>query len=343
MLRCLELAAKGLGFTKSNPLVGCVIVYKEHIIGEGYHREFGGHHAEVIAIESVVNKSLLKDSILYVNLEPCNHFGKTPPCTRKIIDSGIQKIVIGNSDPNPEVSGKGIEFLIKKGLIVESNFMEKECRFLNRRFFTFINNSRPYIILKWAQSQDKFIDGRTGPDDQKQRSIISGERSQIFVHKWRAEEMAIMVGANTANMDDPSLTVRAWTGNNPLRILIERKTRINRDLKMFHDGIKTLMYSCHEGRSSANVEYIYIDPENFTLKNILADMKKRGIISLLAEGGSTLINIFLAQNLWDEARIFTAPFNLERGLKAPVISPSGEIYWIEEDKLEIIFNRNPGP
>lgn len=338
MLRCLELAAKGLGNTLSNPLVGCVIVNNDLIIGEGYHKEFGGPHAEVIAIESVRDKSLLKNSTLYVNLEPCNHFGKTPPCTRKILENNIRHVIIGNADPNPEVRGKGIDFLIQNGITVESNFMEEECKFLNRRFFTFINTDRPYIILKWAQSGDGFIDSRKSPKDPGTRSIISGERSQILVHKWRSEEMAILVGTNTANMDNPSLTVRNWYGKQALRILLERNTSLNDNLKIFNDGINTLVYTCKQRKNLKNVEFVHIKSENFSLKTILEDLKKRGLVSLFVEGGSRLLNSFISQNLWDEARIFSGKSNLEKGLKAVTLNKKGEKYQIEEDLLEIIFN-----
>ena len=340
MLRCLELAAKGLGYTGSNPLVGCVIVYNDRIIGEGYHREYGGPHAEVIAIESVSDSSQLKDSTLYVNLEPCCHFGKTPPCTIKIKESGIRQVVVGCSDPNAQVSGKGIEFLINNGISVESNFMEEECRYLNKRFFTYIKNNRPYIILKWAKSQDGYLDSRSFPDHQGQRTIITGKKSQILLHKWRSEEMAIMVGTHTANMDDPSLNVRLWKGNNPLRILLERQSVLNENLKIFHDEINTVVYSSLKRKNTYSVEYIYFDLDNFTLENILADIKRRGVISILIEGGTELINSFILQNLWDEARIFTGNLKLKRGLKAPFIDNPGNKYQIGEDSLEITFN-NP--
>jgi len=338
MLRCLELAAKGLGKTKSNPLVGSVIVHDNKIIGEGYHREFGGPHAEVIAIHSVKQPQLLGNSTLYVNLEPCSHFGKTPPCVHLIKESGIPHVVIGTSDPNPLVAGKGIDFLKKNGIIVSVNHKEQECRFLNRRFFVAHNNKRPYIILKWARSADGFLDSRTPEDTGKSRSVITGKQSQILVHKWRSEEMAIMVGTNTANMDDPSLTVRYWTGDNPVRITVERNKTLNQDISLLNDNHPTVIYSTFKRENKLSVEYIFVEKESMTLGFILNDLWKRGIISLIVEGGAELLKCFLEINLWDEARIFKGPGLLKKGVKAPFPGNPGKKVMIDEDELDVIFN-----
>ncbi len=339
MLRCLELAAKGLGKTKSNPLVGSVIVHNDQIIGEGYHREYGGPHAEVNAIHSVTQPSLLKESTLFVNLEPCCHFGKTPPCTQLIKETGIARVVIGTTDPNPMVRGKGIGFLKENGIRVINNILEPECRYLNRRFFVSVEKKRPYVILKWARSADGFIDARSSHYSEESRTIITRKLSQILVHKWRSEEMGIMTGTNTANMDNPSLTVRYWTGDNPVRICMERNSLLNPDLSILNDGFRTIIYTTSSHKNTSSVEYIMLNNESLPLKSILDDLSEREIISLFVEGGSMLLKSFIEQNLWDEARIFTGNRFLNKGLKAPVLHDSGVKSAIGEDELEVIFNR----
>lgn len=338
MSRCLELALKGLGKTKSNPLVGAVIVYKDLIIGEGYHRELGGSHAEVNAINSVTDHSLLKKATLYVNLEPCCHFGKTPPCTQLIKQSGIPLVVIGTRDPNPQVAGKGINFLKQNGIQVITKILEEECRFLNRRFFTFQEKDRPYIILKWAQSADGFMDTRIFPGKNKKRSVITGKRSQILVHKWRSEEMGIMIGTITAIMDDPYLNVRYWKGDDPLRISVERNKTITKDLHLIRDKIKTIIYTEIPKDNSTYVEYICPENKPLSLQFIMKDLREREVLSLIIEGGATLLNSFLEDNIWDEARIFTGNDLLYHGLRAPVINIPGRKYQVQEDTLNVIFN-----
>ena len=338
MLRCLELAAKGLGKTKSNPLVGAVIVYNDFIIGEGYHSSFGGPHAEVMAVNSVKNPDLLKQSTLYVNLEPCCHAGKTPPCSLLIKNSGISRVITGPADPNPLVSGKGNIFLIQNGITLINDVLPDECRFLNRRFYTFHEKKRPYIILKWAQSRDGYIDVRCNPQDEGERSLISGKRSQILVHKWRSEEMGIMVGTNTANMDNPSLTVYCWKGDNPLRISIEKDRPLEENLKLLNDGIHTIVYTNIKRKNRDCLEYIYYDNESLKLNNILSDLYHRDVISLIIEGGADLLNGFIQQNLWDEARIITGRMKLHHGLKAPALHYSGSKQIISDDLLEVVYN-----
>ena len=339
MLRCLELAAKGLGKTKSNPLVGAVLVYKDRIIGEGYHGLFGGPHAEVMAVNSVKEHDLLKQSTLYVNLEPCCHVGKTPPCSLLIKKSGIPRVITGAADPNPVVSGKGVNFLMKSGIIVQTDVLSDECRFLNRRFYTFHQKNRPYIILKWAQSQDGFIDIRVNPQDEGERALISGKRSQILVHKWRSEEMGILVGTNTANMDNPSLTVKYWKGDNPLRLSIEKDKPLDENLKLLKDGIKTIVYTNLQRENTKETEYLYYGNDSLTIDNILTDLHGRDVISLIVEGGADLLNGFIQQNLWDEARILKGRMLLQKGLKAPSFNYSGIKQIINGDVLEVVYNK----
>lgn len=336
MLRCLELAAKGLGKTRSNPLVGAVIVHNDRIIGEGYHHEYGGPHAEVNAINSVWNKNDLKNSILYVNLEPCSHYGKTPPCVHLIREFRIPRVIIGGSDPNPLVSGNGIRYLLDAGTEVINGIIEDECRFLNRRFYTFYEKKRPYIILKWAQTRDKYIDNRERGDMKNHPLRISGDLSGILVHKWRSEEMAIMAGTNTINMDNPSLTVRHWTGDNPLRIVYLRKSPLRDGLNIMNDGHKTLIYTKNENLIKANIENFLLSKVSIFPGNILDDLMKRNILSIIIEGGKELLECFIETNLWDEARIITGNINAGKGISAPLISDCHFKCKIGDDELCII-------
>ena len=336
MLRCLELASKGLGKTRSNPLVGAVIVFKNQIIGEGYHYKFGGAHAEVNAINSVKNKNQLRNSTLYVNLEPCNHHGKTPPCSHLIRDVQIPKVIIGSSDPNPLVSGRGISFLADEGIEIISGILESECRFLNRRFYTFHEKRRPYIILKWARTKDNYLDNRETGDSENLPLRISGDLSRILVHKWRAEEMAIMVGSNTVNMDDPSLTVRYWTGDNPIRITFLRKSRIRDGLKIMNDRHKTIVYTRGKNLIKNNVEYVSLHGKSAFPDETLADLYNRDILTIIVEGGKELLEIFMKRDLWDEARIITGNIFAGKGLHAPLINDCGHKIKIGDDELCII-------
>ena len=236
MKKCLELAKKGMGYVSPNPMVGCVIVFNDEIIGEGYHQEYGKDHAEVNAIENVKDKSLLKKSTLYVNLEPCVHFGKTPPCTNLIIESKIPKVVIGCADSYSEVSGKGIKKMQNRGIEIIVGVLGKESRELNKRFFTFHEKKRPYIILKWAESKDGFM----APLNQNKPFWMTSSESKKLVHKWRAEEEAILIGRITAKKDNPSLTVREVAGSNPIRIIIDKNLTLSGDLNLFNSDAKTI-------------------------------------------------------------------------------------------------------
>ena len=336
MRRCLELAAKGLGTTRANPLVGAVVVYKDTIIAEGFHQFFGGPHAEANAINSVRNKQLLRESVLYINLEPCHHQGKTPPCSLLIKDSGIRNVIIGSQDPNPLVSGNGIRFLRQNGVNIETGVLGEECMHLNRRFFVFQEKKRPYIILKWAESKDGYLDNRL-INDNNPPARITGDRSRILSHKWRSEEMAIMVGTNTANMDNPSLTVRFWKGENPLRLTIERHTALNRDLILFNDNNKTIVYNFKESITRGNTEFIHIESSNDSPEAILTDLYNRNIISIIVEGGSGLLESFLKNDLWDEVRVFTGKMILGKGIKAPRSLNINKKYMIGEELVGVLL------
>ena len=335
MKKCLELAKKGMGYVSPNPMVGCVVVFNDQIIGEGYHHEYGTSHAEVNAIENVKDKSLLKKSTLYVNLEPCAHFGKTPPCTNLIIESEIPKVVIGCIDSYSEVSGKGIEEMQNTGIEVIVGVLEKESRELNKRFFTFHEKKRPYVILKWAESKDGFM----APLNQNKPFWMTSSESKKLVHKWRAEEEAILVGRITAKKDNPSLTVREVAGSNPVRIIIDTNLKLSSDLNLFNSEAKTIIFNTIKSEETGTNQFVKID-FNYLIENILEELHKQNIQSVIIEGGSTTLQSFVDANIWDEARIFTANKLLSQGLKTPIIE--GEIILEEEigtDTLEIIINR----
>ena len=317
MKRCLELAQKGFGKVAPNPMVGCVIVHKDKVIGEGFHQQYGSAHAEVNAINSVKNKKLLKDSTLYVNLEPCSHFGKTPPCADLIIRLGIKYVVIGTIDPNPVVKGKGLQKLVSLGCDVKVGVLENECKELNKIFFTFHEKKRPYIILKWAQTKDKYIAAKSQVSSlkskvstKKNRIQISGKESISLVHQWRGEEQAILVGTKTALNDNPKLTVRKVKGKNPVRVLIDRKLKVPSSFHLLDGKVLTLVFTIKKKASGKNIEYVVINFEKYLLQQIMSELYKRNIQSLIVEGGAKLLNACIETGLWDEARIFTSTRNL---------------------------------
>ena len=316
MKRCLELAKKGFGKVAPNPMVGCAIVLDGKIIGEGYHKQFGDAHAEVNAINSVKNRSLLKDSTLYVNLEPCSHFGKNPPCADLIIRYKIKYVVIGTIDPNPLVAGRGIKKLISASCDVSLGILEDECKELNKRFFIFHDKKRPYIILKWAETSNKYM-GVSG-----MRYQVSGAKAKKLVHQWRSEEQSIMAGTNTALIDNPQLTVRNIKGKNPLRIVIDKNLKIPSRFNLFDKKVSTIIFTEKKKSSAKNLEYVRINFKAGILKKILSKLQKSNIQSLIIEGGAKLLNSFIAENLWDEARIFMSKKKLSQkdGITAPKIS-----------------------
>ncbi len=334
MKRCLSLAQKGLSHVAPNPMVGSVIVYNGEIIGEGYHQNYGAAHAEVNAIASVKDKSLLSKSTLYVNLEPCAHFGKTPPCSNLIIEHKIPKVVIGCIDSFSEVAGKGIAKMRNKGIEVSVGILEKESRLLNKRFFTFHEKKRPYIILKWAKSKDGFI----APKDQKEPFWMTSSKSKELVHQWRAEETAILVGRTTAEKDNPSLTVRQVKGNNPTRIVLDSNLKLSEDLKLFNNEAETIIFNALKSKKKGSNTFIKIDFNNL-INSILEYLYKLNIQSLIVEGGSKTLQTFIDANIWDEARVFTANKILNNGVETPSIN--GKIYSktnTTEDKLALIIN-----
>ncbi len=324
MKRCLELARKGLGLTRQNPLVGSVIVNNDRIIGEGYHHEYGGPHAEVIAIQSVADRSLLKNSTLYVNLEPCAHYGKTPPCSLMIKESGIPRVVIGCIDSNPEVSGKGVFILQSGGARVVTKVLDEECRFLNRRFFTFHEQKRPYVILKWAQTLDGYIDWDRQDVHSQEPAWITNHTARMLVHKWRSEELSIMVGTETILLDNPELNVREWPGINPMRIVPDKNGRLFEGLKILDGSSPTIVFTGDKKKLYNYPESIKIPFESFEIPMLLTEIFKREIISIFIEGGATFIQSFINSGLWDEIFVFSGNKMFKSGVKAPVLNREPE-------------------
>lgn len=318
MQRCLDLALLGMGDVAPNPMVGCVIVHDGIIIGEGYHRKFGQPHAEVNAIRSVKNPELLTQSTLYVSLEPCAHFGKTPPCSDLIIENRIPVVVIGTIDPFAKVAGKGIERMKNAGIIVEVGVLENECRELNRRFFTFHEKKRPYILLKWAQTLDGFID--TDRTETQHPTWITNAFAKRLVHKQRSEESAILIGTNTAQYDNPALTVREWTGNQPVRMAIDRVGRLDSNLHIFDSKSLTWIFTGVDKPDSDNLKFIRLNFDQDILPQILSELYNRDVLSVIVEGGSVLLNSFLDTGLWDEAFVYTGNQFFGKGVEAPHIS-----------------------
>ncbi len=339
MNRCLELARKGAGKVSPNPMVGCVIVHNDTIIGEGFHEKYGEAHAEVNAINAVKNQELLKESTLYVSLEPCAHFGLTPPCSDLIVEKKIPRVVIGTIDSFAKVAGKGIEKMIKAGIDVQVGILEKECREINKRFFTFHEKKRPYIFLKWAETTDGFIDYDRTKNQFGEPTWITGEKALVRVHQMRAVEDAILVGTNTALKDNPSLTVRHCEGRSPVRIVIDNHLRLPVHLKLFDRTAKTIVFNSLKNEESGNTEFVKIDFNKKMIPHLLKNLYQRNIQSLIVEGGKQLLESFIEANLWDEAFRFTGNKLFIRGIKAPSIS--GSIIQTEEtdgDTLQIYNN-----
>lgn len=335
--RCVQLAKNGLGKTYPNPLVGCVIVLDDKIIGEGWHAKAGEAHAEVNAINSVANKSLLKKATIYVSLEPCSHYGKTPPCSDLIIASGIKKVVIGTMDPYAKVAGKGIQKLMAAGCDVRVGVLEEECAFLNQRFFTFHQKKRPYIILKWAQAKNGFI----APKEQHERKPvwITNPFSKQLVHKWRSGEQAILVGTNTAIKDDPRLDVRLWAGASPVRVVLDRSLRIPNYSHLFDGKTKTIVLCENPKANGENIIFEKINFEKGPAGEICRILYKNQLQSLIVEGGSRTLQTCIDEGLWDEARVFTGKNEFDDGIAAPVFSGRlVEEKNIADDELKIYRN-----
>ncbi len=312
--RCIQLAEKAIGNTYPNPMVGAVIVHNGKIIGEGYHKKAGEPHAEINAINAVEDKSLLAESDIYVSLEPCSHYGKTPPCAVKLKEIGFKKVIIGCRDSHGKVDGKGIEILKNSGIEVVSGILENECRALNKRFFCFHEKKRPYIILKWAQSGDQFLDKDFQP------TPIGNSLTKQFVHQLRSEEHAILVGTNTALVDNPSLTVREFSGKNPIRILLDFDLKIPSNFKLLNDEAPTIIFNSVKNEEIKNLKFIKIEKEDF-LKNMMKKLHKEQIQSIIIEGGSFTLQKFIDEKLWDEAIIIrNENLLLQNGTPAPKFS-----------------------
>ncbi len=319
MQRCLELAAAGMGKTAPNPMVGSVVVHRNRIIGEGFHQRCGGPHAEVNAIASVTERHLLPESTLYVNLEPCNHFGKTPPCTHLILESGIRKVVVACQDPNPQVGGSGIRFLIDNGCELRVGVLEDQARWLNRRFMVFHTLKRPYIVLKWAQSADGFIDRLRNQASVTGPNWITPPHLRMLVHKWRSEESAIWVGRQTVVADNPRLNLREWPGTNPLRVIMDSRLSLPENSHVLDQSQPTVVFNETKDETIGNIRYIRYDQSLDTLQDILSHLYRMNILSVLVEGGSRLLQSLIDSNLWDEARVFSGDTVFGSGVAAPRI------------------------
>jgi diaminohydroxyphosphoribosylaminopyrimidine deaminase/5-amino-6-(5-phosphoribosylamino)uracil reductase len=319
MRRALELARLGKSQVPPNPMVGCVVVHDNKIIGEGWHQQYGGAHAEVNALNAVADKALLPGSRVYVTLEPCSHYGKTPPCADFLIHNNVRDVVICNTDPNPVVKGAGIRKLLQAGCQVHTGLLEPEGQELNKYFFTFHEQQRPYITLKWAETADGFIGSATG-----ERVWISNALSRRLVHKWRTEQQAIMVGSRTALLDNPQLNSRDWTGPDPVRIVLNKNLSLPHHLHFFDHRQPTLVYNFIKTETEPNLEFICLDPEAAILPTILADLYQRNIQSVLIEGGANLLSQFINNELWDEAFVFKSSHRLLDGIPAPRL-PLGQL------------------
>jgi len=340
MRRCLELAELGIGTVSPNPMVGAVIILNGKVIGEGYHQKYGEAHAEVNAVNQVISKfdnyaELLKQATIYVSLEPCAHYGKTPPCADLIIKYQIPKVVVGCRDPFDQVNGKGIEKLQAAGVEILLGVLEAECKWLNRRFFTRIQKHRPYIILKWAQTADGFFAPANGS-----QFWITGTESRKLVHQWRGEEDAILVGTKTVTADNPQLNVRYGEGKSPKRVVIDRKLKLNKNLNIFDQSVDTLIFNEIETRIDGKNKYIALeDFGRYVPQYILYQLYMQDIQSVIIEGGAHTLNTFIEAGLWDEARIFTGTPNLNEGIKAPRINGIIEEEVLSEtDRLTILVN-----
>lgn len=331
--RCIQLAKNGLANAKPNPSVGAVIVYNNTIIGESYTSKFGGNHAEINAIANVKDKTLLSKATIYVSLEPCSHFGKTPPCSDLIIKYNIPNVVIGAVDSNSKVAGNGIRKLQAAGINVITGILENECREANKKFFTFHEKKRPYIILKWAESQDGFIAplqaNEKNANSNRKPIWISNSISRQLVHKWRSEEHAILVGTQTVIADNPKLDVRDWTGQNPIRIVLDQNNRIPKESSIFDNSIKTIVI---------NKEITKFDAD--LADNIVKYLFDNAIQSVIIEGGKQTLQTFIDANLWDEARVFKGCVFFTDGTKAPVLN---QLQWSEKQVIgndELLIFKN---
>lgn len=337
--RCLDLALMGKGNVAPNPMVGAVLVHSGRIIGEGWHRKYGEAHAEVNCIENVKqeDRKLIPGSTMYVSLEPCAHHGRTPPCAGRIVEEGIKNVVTCNDDPFAAVNGKGMQILKDNHVQTLSGILSDEGKWVNRRFFCFHQNKRPYIILKWAQSAN----GIFAPYGNRRYQITNAASTKL-VHKWRTEEAAIMVGTNTALADNPQLTSRLWEGKQPLRIVIDRSLILPTNLNLFNAEVDTWVVNDQKEESSNNLQYIKLDFDDKLLGDIMQKLHAANIQSVIIEGGAKLLNSFIEKDLWDEARVFTGDKDITQGIAAPRLTNANRTFEtsIETDTLELYVNKN---
>ena len=345
MHRCLELSNKGAGNVAPNPMVGAVLVYEEKIIGEGWHQQYGKPHAEVNCVEDAIqsgNETLVPHSTLYVSLEPCAHFGKTPPCVDLIIKHRIPNVVIGSQDPFSYVDGKGIEKLKNAGINVEVGILENESRELNRRFFCFYTQHRPYIVLKWATTSDGFI-AKSSQQPGSNRLLISNEYSNRLVHQWRSEEVAILVGTKTALLDDPELTNRLWPGNSPTRLVVDMGLKLPLSLKLFNEKAKTIVFNTVKHEEQGNILYYQVTSDVSVVHQIVKALYQLKIQSVLVEGGARLLQSFIDEGMWDEARVIcNMQLAIGKGLEAPRLGSAIEMRKEQLGSDEIAYYRRKG-
>lgn len=341
MKRCLELAQRGKGAVAPNPMVGAVLVHNGRIIGEGWHRQYGEAHAEVNCLDNVAeaDKHLIPESTMYVSLEPCAHYGKTPPCALRLVQEKVKEVIICNTDPFEQVSGKGIEILSNNSIGVQAGVLEAEGKWLNRRFFCFHTQRRPYIILKWAQTQEGYF----APLN-RTRFQMSNEHSKQLLHRWRTEESAIMVGHTTALADDPQLTSRLWPGRQPLRLVLDKGLVLPNTHRVFDAAAPTWIINEKEEKEVDNISYRKLPFDELLLTRILEKLYQDNIQSLIVEGGAALLQSFMDAGLWDEARVFTTETMLEDGLRAPSVKNATKAFSIDlgSDKL-LVYTHNTNP
>lgn len=332
MRRALELAELGRGRVSPNPLVGCIITVDDQIIGEGYHEHYGGPHAEPLAIASVKDLTMLEKATVYTTLEPCAHVGKTPPCADLLVSKNVREVIIATGDSNPLVGGKGIAKLHEAGISVTTGVLEKEARSQNRRFFTQIEKKRPYVLLKWAQTRDGFV-ARSNYESK----WISNAHSRQLVHRWRAEEDAVLVGTKTAHYDNPKLNVRDWTGRDPLRIVIDKQLTLDPNGHLFDQTQPTICYNLIREEKLENLHYVQLPPD-FQVGDLLADLYHRKVQGVMVEGGSVLLKHFIGQDLWDEARVFTGDTTFGSGISSPHLNRvPNQTLDILGDRLDVYY------
>lgn len=339
MRRCLELAGRAEGCTSPNPMVGAVVVHDGAIIGEGFHLRAGTPHAEVHALNAVKDKSLLPSSTIYSSLEPCSHHGRTPPCADLIISSGIPRVVVGTKDTSMKVAGRGIARLSEAGIDVVTGVLEEECRHINRRFFSWHERQRPYVVLKWARSADGFIDLERKAGDTAEPHWITGNTERILVHRWRAAEDAILAGGGTVRTDNPSLDVRLWKGKNPLRVIVSHSGNMDPRSKVFNGAVDTILFTCNEKVSLPGVRVVKLAGNQYFIEEIIQALHGMGVQSLFVEGGACIMSHFVESGLWDEARRFTGRMKFGGGVPDPFpdFTPDKSVRF-EKSILEFMYH-----